>query len=287
MQDHLIQSIQNQLQELTTKKFSKNYIKKYICPIFKYIILSKKNKFLIAGSQGIGKSTIVKVLKKNLEIYYKKKVLSLSLDDYYLPKKERISLSNTIHPLLLTRGVPGTHDTELLLQKIISFENAKYPIKLPIFNKLNDNRLKKFHIINSKKNILLLEGWCCGCPPVDRSYLFRNINSLEKIWDKDKEWRKFYNKKLKNEYANIFKRFNGIIYIKPPSFLNIAKWRFKQEKMMTKKIDDQIMNKKQIIEFIKYYEKITKWMIKRMPLISNLVIFVDNDQKIKKIQKIN
>ena len=121
MQVHLIQSIQNQLQELTTKKFSKTYIKKYICPIFKYIILSKKNKFLIAGSQGIGKSTIVKVLKKNLEIYYKKKVLSLSLDDYYLSKKERISLSNTIHPLLLTRGVPGTHDTELLLQNILHF----------------------------------------------------------------------------------------------------------------------------------------------------------------------
>ena len=122
-------------------------------------------------------------------------------------KKERIVLSNKFHPLLLTRGVPGTHDTKLLLQNIMSFERSQYPFQLPIFNKLNDDRSKKFKLINSKKDILLVEGWCCGCPPVNKSYLLKNINSLEKKLDYDNNWRKFYNQKLKNEYAKIFKTY--------------------------------------------------------------------------------
>tara|TARA_B100000579_G_scaffold332469_1_gene282790 strand:- start:246 stop:431 length:186 start_codon:yes stop_codon:yes gene_type:complete len=43
------------------------------------------------------------------------------------------------------------------------------------------------------------------------------------------------------------------------------------------------MNKKQIIEFVQHYEKITKWMKKKLPLKSSLIISVGKDQKIKKI----
>ena len=286
MQEQLILSIQNQLQELTNKKFSKIYIEKYIYPILKYIISSKQKKFLIAGSQGIGKSTLIKVLKKNLTIFYKKKVLILSLDNYYLSKKKRAVLSNKIHSLLLTRGVPGTHDIKLLLKNITSFEKSKYPIRLPIFSKLEDDRSKKLLLINSKKEILLLEGWCCGCPPINQSFLFQDINFLEKKKDKNKIWRKFYNNKLKNDYAKIFKHFNTIIYIKPSTFSHIANWRLKQEKMMAiKNNGNQAMNKKQVFEFIKYYEKITKWMMKTMPSISDLTIYVDKNQKIKRLSK--
>ena len=61
-------------------------------------------------------------------------------------------------------------------------------------------------------------------------------------------------------------------------------WRLKQEKMMGRKnFNTNSMNKKQIEDFVQYYEKITKWMIKKMPLISDLTIFVDKNQKIKKI----
>ena len=37
----------------------------------------------------------------------------LSLDDLYLPKAERLRLARDVHPLLATRGVPGTHDVAL------------------------------------------------------------------------------------------------------------------------------------------------------------------------------
>ena len=288
MQKNLILSIQDQLQELTKKKFSKAYIVKYITPIIEYVVFSKHKKFLISGSQGIGKSTIVKILQRNINFFYKKKILCLSIDDYYLTKKERIDLSNKINPLFLTRGVPGTHDLKKLEKDIINFEVGKYPIKLPIFNKLNDDRSKKIKTIRTNNDILLLEGWCCGCPPISQNYLLKSINDLEKVKDKNKKWRKIYNQKLKYDYANLFKRFNAIIYIKPPSFSQVVNWRFKQEKMMRKKnVNTNFMDKKQIEDFVKYYEKITKWMIKKMPSISNLIIFVDKKQKIKKLKKIN
>ncbi len=38
----------------------------------------------------------------------------LSIDDYYLSKIERLRISQKVHPLLITRGVPGTHDIKKL-----------------------------------------------------------------------------------------------------------------------------------------------------------------------------
>ena len=54
--------------------------------------------------------------------------------------------------------------------------------------------------------------------------------------------------------------------------------------MKAQSYNKQSMNKKQVTEFIQYYEKITKWMIKKMPSISDLTIYVDGNQKIKKIK---
>ena len=81
MSTKIIDNIQKQLLNLTKKRFSKKYIDTHIFPIIAYIVNSNKKKFLISGSQGIGKSTLVNILKKNIQKYYKKKVLTLSLYD--------------------------------------------------------------------------------------------------------------------------------------------------------------------------------------------------------------
>ena len=74
MQKKTINYIQDLLFEHTGNKFTKNYIEKYILTIITYIINSKKKKFLISGSQGIGKSTLVLILKSVIEKIYDKKV---------------------------------------------------------------------------------------------------------------------------------------------------------------------------------------------------------------------
>ena len=275
--------IQEHLKQLTNKTFSKKYISQYIAPIINNINTSKDKKFIIAGSQGAGKSTLAILFKLALEKIYKKKVMLLSIDDYYLSKKKRIKLSKNIHPLLITRGVPGTHDIVALKNDIINFQKKKFPIITPKFNKLKDDISSKKNIIKNAE-ILLLEGWCCGSPSINKKYLFQNINRLETIFDKNKKWRQYYNSQLKKDYKKVFSLFDQQIYIQPPSFSYILKWRYAQEKNNAlKSRNKDFMNKKDLQKFIQHYEKLTKWMMKTMPAKADILIKIDSNQKIKKV----
>lgn len=283
MQIEINTFIQENLKKLTNKNFSKKYISQFIIPIINKINNSKDNKFIIAGSQGAGKSTLAKIFKLVLENAYKKKVMLLSIDDYYLSKNKRNKLSKNIHPLLITRGVPGTHDIVALKNDIINFQKKKFPINTPRFNKLKDDISSKKNIIK-KAEILLLEGWCCGSPSINKKYLFQNINRLETIFDKNKKWRQYYNSQLKKDYKKVFSLFDQQIYIQPPSFSYILKWRYNQEKNNAlKSRNKDFMNKKELQKFIQHYEKLTKWMMKTMPAKADILIKIDSNQKIKKV----
>ncbi|PID64738.1 MAG: kinase, partial [Gammaproteobacteria bacterium] len=69
----------------------------------------------INGSQGSGKTTLADYLVMRLR-QAGQHVCALSIDDFYLTKKQRQTLAQTVHPLLATRGVPGTHDVDLAIQ---------------------------------------------------------------------------------------------------------------------------------------------------------------------------
>ena len=275
--------IQQQLLITTNKKFSIAYISRSITPIIDKIINTNDNKFLISGSQGVGKSTLAIIIKLVIEKIYKKKVMILSIDDYYLSKNKRNEISKKIHPLLKTRGVPGTHDINKLRRHINNFNKQKFPISTPKFDKLKDDCSKTLNKVTSAQ-ILILEGWCCGTSAVEDKYLYKNINKLELNLDKNFVWRKYYNSILKNQYQSVFKMFDITIYLKPPSFAYVLKWRVLQEKNNAiKNNQKKLMNKKELSFFIQHYEKITKWMIKTMPAKANILINVDSNQKIKKI----
>ena len=113
--NELVNYIQKEIYITYNKKYSKKYIKDKLVPIISYICSSKSNKFLFGGSQGIGKSSLINIISKTIEKFYNKKILVLSLDNYYLSKKERLFLSKKIHELLITRGVPGTLNIKNLL----------------------------------------------------------------------------------------------------------------------------------------------------------------------------
>jgi len=71
----------------------------------------------ISGTQGSGKSTLAALLQFLLQ-QNGLRVVCLSLDDFYLTRKERRQLADTVHPLLMTRGVPVTHDISLAISII-------------------------------------------------------------------------------------------------------------------------------------------------------------------------
>jgi D-glycerate 3-kinase len=82
-----------------------------------YSTYKKDNKIKIiglSGGQGAGKSTITEILKFILKARYGLELCIFSIDDFYKTKVERKKMSKNVHPLFLTRGVPGTHDVSLI-----------------------------------------------------------------------------------------------------------------------------------------------------------------------------
>ena len=279
----LIDYIQIEIQNTYNKKYSKKYIKDKLVPIINYICSSKSKKFLFGGSQGIGKSSFINIISKTIEKFYNKRILLLSLDNYYLSKKQRLLLSEKKHKLLITRGVPGTHDIKKLVKNINQFIKGKYPITIPLFDKLTDDKSKSIKM-KTKFDILFLEGWCCGSSEIPKKILYKNINNLEKIKDPKYQWRNFYNNKLKMEYKKLFKLFDELIFLKTSSFDNVFKWRFKQEKYnQSKNKKSKKMSADEIKIFIQHYEKLTKWMLKDLSKKAQIVIKFEKNHKISSV----
>ena len=120
-------------QETKADKFKhkEKMIKSFLIPLCFWISKksTKKRPFFVglAGGQGTGKTTISSLIKIILTKYFKLKVFRISIDDFYKTRKERISLSKRVHPMLLTRGVPGTHDINIMLNffKNVKVRNSK------------------------------------------------------------------------------------------------------------------------------------------------------------------
>ena len=270
--------IQKTLKKITNQDLDIKYIEKnYLKILFK---LKFKKKIMVAGSQGSGKSSLSKLIKLYLEKFYNKSVVIISMDDFYLSKKQREQLSKNIHPLFLTRGVPGTHDLELLNKKIVQIFNKKFPVYLPIFDKVTDTRKRTYRKV-LKGDVIIFEGWCAGAQPVNQNYLQKNFNNLEKDKDKNFIWRNSYNKYL-NEYQKLFSQFNFFIYFQFNHWDHVLNWKYKQELELRDKKKDLGL-KKYLREFIQYYEKVSKWMHLKVPKYCNILIKLDAHQKIKSI----
>ena len=267
-------------------------LKKAYIPISFWIENKYKQKgktlFLgFSGGQGSGKTTIAGILKIILKKYFKRKILTISIDDFYNTLNERIRMSKAIHPLLKTRGVPGTHDLNYLNNFFNLLNKNKFKkFKIPKFNKSLDDRFNKRNWLNikTKPEIVILEGWCVGAKP-QASYLIKKpINILEKSEDKDMFWRKYVNEKLKNEYRKIFLKIDSFIFIKVPNFKMVFKWRLLQELKLRKRshLNKKIMSYNKIKRFIMFYERITLQMVKDLSKSASIVLFLNKNHEIKK-----
>jgi D-glycerate 3-kinase len=239
----------------------------------------------VNGAQGTGKSTISKFLKEYLKDSYNLSVLVISLDDLYKTKSEREILSKKIHPLLKTRGVPGTHDVDLGYKSIKSFlDNSTNELFCPRFNKNIDDRYEKdkWHILDTNTDIIILEGWCVGASHQKISDLIEPINDLEKNHDKDSVWRTYVNNVLQYDYQKLFSLCSYLIMLKPPSFQSIYEWRHQQEDKICNQSAYK-MNKEQVINFVQYFQRLTVWMLDDLPSKSDILIEFDKNHLIKKI----
>ena len=270
-------------------------LKNFYIPLSKMIYrnYSKRKKTLIiglSGGQGSGKSTISQIIKIVLKEKFSLNAVAFSIDDFYKTLKDRKIMSKKVDKLFLTRGVPGTHDTKMLLNCLKSLKSKSIKkILIPKFDKSMDDRYKKSEWVKilKKPEVVIFEGWCVGAKAEKLSSLTKPINILEKLEDKDLIWRKKINFELKNNYKKIFNLIDSLIFLKVPNFKYVYQWRILQEMKLKKNSKGKkTMDNFQIKRFIMFYERITRNMLKILNLKSKLVIDIDTKHRLKSI-KIN
>ena len=268
-------------------------LNKFYLPLSEWLYsIYKKDKKIkiigLSGGQGSGKSTITGIIKFILKKKYGLETCIFSIDDFYKTKIERIKMSKKIHPLFLTRGVPGTHDLVLINKTIKKLKEKKFrTVVIPKFDKSIDDRSKKVKWQKIKKppHLIIFEGWCIGARQQRNSVLKKSLNLIEKKYDVDLNWRKTVNNHLKNQYKKLFNKLDKLVYLKAPSFDCVFKWRLLQEqKMKLTSKNKKIMSKSQIKRFIMFYERITRHMMKDSSKISDLTIFLDKSHRSKKMK---
>ena len=241
----------------------------------------------INGAQGTGKSTLADFLKLALETQRGWRVAVLSIDDFYLTKAERAALADQVHPLLKTRGVPGTHDTDLLsryLDDLRSLAEGEEH-RLPRFDKARDDRMdeSQWPLVSGPIELIILEGWCVGSVSENETDLTQSINELERYKDPAGDWRAYVNDRLASDYARLFAQLDALIFLQAPSFDAIYRWRLEQERKLAASTPagaSGIMSESQIAEFIRYYERITRSNLRQLPRSADVVLELDEQHNI-------
>ena len=281
-------------QETKADKFKnkEKMIKSFLIPLCFWISkkADKKRPYFVglAGGQGTGKTTISSLIKIILIKYFKLKVFRISIDDFYKTRKERISLSKRVHPMLLTRGVPGTHDINMMLNFFKKVKNKNFKrLRLPSFNKAVDDRFskKKWYDLKNKPDVIIFEGWCVGAKSEKNNTLKRTLNLMEKVKDQKQIWRKYVNQQLKTKYKNLYSQLNCLIFLKAKNFSLLQKWRLKQERKLwinsKRKLNLKIMSKGDVINFMQTYQRITQNMFKNMPKYASIIFNLNSNHQIK------
>lgn len=239
----------------------------------------------ICGAQGSGKSTMAAVLKLLLE-EQGLKVAALSIDDFYLAREARETLAATVHPLLRTRGVPGTHDVALgkdIFKRLMS----SGPTLVPRFDKARDTRRPQaeWETIVGPVDVILFEGWCVGAKPQAPAALVAPINRLERDQDPDGTWRRFVNDALAGLYQNLFARIRMLVMLAAPGFDTVFGWRLEQEHKLKARILRErgdlarVMGDAEVETFIRHYERLTRHILREMPARADLLIRLDADRQ--------
>lgn len=216
----------------------------------------------IAGAQGSGKSTLAR------ELAAQSRAPVLSLDDLYLDGAQREALAQTVHPLLRTRGVPGTHDPERGLALIEALARGE-AIELPRFNKARDEPAAP-EAFDGPAEMLILEGWCVGARPQGPEELDEPVNALERERDADGRWRSHANRQLDGAYQLLFERIDILVFLAAPGFEIVADWRIEQERNSGGPMRDA-----EVRGFIEHYRRITEHMLRHAAEWADVTIRLD------------
>lgn len=225
----------------------------------------------VCGTQASGKSTLCAVVARLLEDEGLKTAV-VSIDDLYLTREEREALARRVHPLLATRGVPGTHDVGLGMALLDALARPD-EVQLPRFDKARDTRRPpgQWDRFDGPADVVLFEGWCVGARAQDAAALAAPVNALERDEDPDGAWRRYANDQLAGPYQDLFGRLDRLVMLQAPGFEAVLDWRREQEAKLRARLAAQggdlsrTMDEAALVRFIAHYERLTRHILAEMP----------------------
>ncbi|AGG88005.1 MULTISPECIES: kinase [Rhodanobacter] len=236
----------------------------------------------LSGLQGSGKSTLARVMKAQAEARgWATEVLSL--DDFYYARSEREALARDVHPLLRSRGVPGTHEIELLMSVLAALPHAsdKLPVSHPRFDKGRDTRFppSRWPRTTRPPKLVIVEGWALGIRPQLQAALARPVNELERSEDPDSSWRHWVNKQLRG-YQPLWRKFDALIVLQAPSWEIVRRWRGEQEQELLARHAPLAMDASAMERFLAHFERLSRHALATLPALADTCVEYDDDRHV-------
>ena len=229
----------------------------------------------IAGLQGTGKSTLAAQLVAAAHARGIR-ALALSIDDFYLGRRDRQRLGRTVHPLCATRGPPGTHDVPLACE-VLDALGSGTPVRLPRFDKIADRRLPPSRWPVARRiDLVVFEGWFLKVPPQSAAALHAPVNTLERDEDPHGTWRRWANDALARDYAALWQRLPWMLCLRGPGFEVVPDWRWQQElTLQAAHPGRRAMDHAHVMRFVQFFERISRHAVATWPAIADKVVALD------------
>ncbi len=240
----------------------------------------------LSGLQGSGKSTLARALTlcaRRIGFQAQR----LSLDDVYFGHRARKRLAASVHPLLATRGVPGTHDTTLLLHTLDAMQRAspRHPARLPRFDKGRDTRRSTSHWprVTQVPDLLVLEGWCLGLDAQAPEELREPINTLESGADPDGRWRRHVNDALV-AMQTVWQRLDRLVVLAAPDWETACRWRARAEAALRARHATRAMSPAQLRRFMMHFERLSRHALRTLPAQADLCLDLDQRHRLRRVR---
>ena len=145
----------------------------FYLPIAQYLIKKHTNMNScyitgVIGGPGAGKTTFAKLLTHIMKTGYHLLAVDISSDDFYISRSERISLG------FKWRGLPETHETELVRNAFENLKKLRQIQRLPRYDLELDDR-SRFETIKDSLCFCFFEGWMVAKLIED---VFGSINNI-------------------------------------------------------------------------------------------------------------
>lgn len=246
----------------------------------------------LSGPQGLGKLTVVRgVLAELADRFPDLEMAGFSMDDFYLSHREQSVVSQAAakegNTLLQGRGLPGTHDTALLLETFRKI-SAGEAVRVPEYDKLafggvgdrkNCDEPEKWRFFR-KLDVVLFEGWFNGFRAVEPA-AFPAVYMAQPASGAVHSHKLYHvaavNEKLR-EFEPVWGCFSKFVYFATPTVSTVYQWRAEQEEQLWREKGSGMLPE-QVRHFVNRYMPVYALYYSRLGPVAghgnNLAVAID------------